>query len=76
MVLRCSSRRSLRELTVKKTGDSAGHSNEIEGTEDENLDLSRREAISRIGKFAIYTSPALLAMLTGEAYAQAFTGAA
>ena len=56
---------------MKKTRGLAGHSNEIEGTEDENLDLSRREAISRIGKFAIYTSPALLAMLTGEAYAQA-----
>ena len=31
---------------------------------------SRRQAIARLGKYAVYTAPALLAMLTGEARAQ------
>jgi hypothetical protein len=36
----------------------------------ENANWNRREALLKIGQFGIYTSPALLAMLTGEAYAQ------
>jgi hypothetical protein len=38
---------------------------------DESMDPSRREAILRIGRFAAYTAPGLLVMLTGTAYAQA-----
>jgi hypothetical protein len=34
------------------------------------VDNARREAIGRIGKFAAYTAPAMLAMLTGEVRAQ------
>jgi hypothetical protein len=37
---------------------------------DLEVDSARREAIGRIGKFAAYTAPAMLAMLTGEARAQ------
>ncbi len=37
---------------------------------DSQVDSTRREAIGRIGKFAAYTAPAMLAMLTGEAKAQ------
>lgn len=33
---------------------------------DSGVDSARREAIERIGKFAAYTAPAMLAMLTGE----------
>lgn len=36
---------------------------------DVAVDRARREAIGRIGKFAAYTAPAMLAMLTGEAKA-------
>jgi hypothetical protein len=36
---------------------------------DLEVDSARREAIGRIGKFAAYTAPAMLAMLTGEAKA-------
>jgi hypothetical protein len=32
---------------------------------DSGVDDARREAIQRIGKFAAYTAPAMLAMLTG-----------
>ena len=41
------------------------------GERDESVDPSRREVILQIGRFGAYTSPALLAMLTGTAYAQA-----
>jgi len=34
------------------------------------VDCARREAIERIGKFAAYTAPAMLAMLTSEVRAQ------
>jgi hypothetical protein len=34
------------------------------------VDGARREAIERIGKFAAYTAPAMLAMLTSEVRAQ------
>jgi hypothetical protein len=37
---------------------------------DSEVDSTRRAAIGRIGKFAAYTAPAMLAMLTGEARAQ------
>jgi hypothetical protein len=37
---------------------------------DVQVDSARREAIGKIGKFAAYTAPAMLAMLTGEARAQ------
>ena len=37
---------------------------------DPSVDTARREAIGRIGKFAAYTAPAMLAMLAGEARAQ------
>jgi hypothetical protein len=37
---------------------------------DSEVDGARREAIGRIGKFAAYTAPAMLAMLTGEVRAQ------
>jgi hypothetical protein len=37
---------------------------------DSKVDGARREAIERIGKFAAYTAPAMLAMLTGEVRAQ------
>ncbi|MDP1866508.1 MAG: hypothetical protein Q8L13_09235 [Bradyrhizobium sp.] len=37
---------------------------------DSQVDSARREAIGRIGKFAAYTAPAMLAMLAGEARAQ------
>jgi hypothetical protein len=33
---------------------------------DSEVDGARRKAIERIGKFAAYTAPAMLAMLTGE----------
>ena len=39
-------------------------------TNDPQTDSTRREAIGKIGKFAAYTAPAMLAMLTGEAKAQ------
>ncbi|MDO9562501.1 MAG: hypothetical protein Q7J60_12840 [Bradyrhizobium sp.] len=37
---------------------------------DLQVDSARREAIGKIGKFAAYTAPAMLAVLTGEARAQ------
>ena len=37
---------------------------------DLEVDGARREAIARMGKFAAYTAPAMLAMLTGEVRAQ------
>lgn len=36
-----------------------------------NTDSTRREAILKIGRFGAYTAPALLIMMTGNAYAQA-----
>jgi hypothetical protein len=36
---------------------------------DPAVDTARREAIGRIGKFAAYTAPAMLAMLTSQARA-------
>ena len=44
----------------------------IEGN-DESIDPSRREAIRQIGRFAAYTAPGLLVMLTGTAYAQSYS---
>jgi hypothetical protein len=38
---------------------------------EESMDPSRREAILQMGRFAAYTAPGLLVMLTGTAYAQA-----
>jgi hypothetical protein len=37
----------------------------------EDVDSERREAIRRLGKYAGYTAPALLALLTSQAAAQA-----
>jgi hypothetical protein len=37
---------------------------------EQNADEERREALRKLGKYAAYTAPAMLAMLTGEAYAQ------
>lgn len=37
---------------------------------DLQVDIARREAIGKIGKFAAYTAPAMLAVLVGEARAQ------
>jgi hypothetical protein len=37
---------------------------------DSEVDGARRKAIERIGKFAAYTAPAVLAMLTSEVRAQ------
>jgi hypothetical protein len=37
---------------------------------DSEVDGARRQAIERIGKFAAYTAPAMLAMLTSEVRAQ------
>ena len=42
---------------------------------DLQVDTARREAIGRIGKFAAYTAPAMLAMLTSEARAQGASNA-
>ena len=39
-------------------------------SKDSIIDEARRDAIRRVGKYAAYTAPALLAMLTGKAYAQ------
>mgnify|MGYP003382074669 CR=1 FL=1 len=39
-------------------------------TPDARVDSARREAIGKIGKFAAYTAPVMLAVLTGEARAQ------
>jgi hypothetical protein len=41
---------------------------------DSQVDSARREAIGRIGKFAAYTAPVMLVMLTGEARAQGASG--
>jgi hypothetical protein len=37
---------------------------------DSEVDGARRQAIERIGKFAAYTAPAMLAMLSSEVRAQ------
>jgi hypothetical protein len=44
-------------------------------TTEPAVDTARREAIGRIGKFAAYTAPAMLAMLTSEARAQGASNA-
>jgi hypothetical protein len=50
------------EQKTDRQDDSAATDSEVDG--------ARREAIGRIGKFAAYTAPAMLAMLTGEVRAQ------
>jgi hypothetical protein len=47
---------------------------DVPAATDSQVDDARREAIGKIGKFAAYTAPALLAMLTGEARAQGLSG--
>jgi hypothetical protein len=42
---------------------------------DLQVDNARREAIRRLGKFAAYTAPAMLAMLASETKAQGASGA-
>jgi hypothetical protein len=54
------------------TEQKAEHGQNDQATGPE-VDSARREAIGRIGKFAAYTAPAMLAMLTSEARAQVFS---
>jgi hypothetical protein len=54
---------------MRKIEQKTDRENDLAATDSE-LDGARREAIQRIGKFAAYTAPAMLAMLTGEARAQ------
>jgi hypothetical protein len=57
-------------MTSEESKD--GSQNLPAGTEvtDSQVDGARREAIGRMGKFAAYTAPAMLAMLSGEVRAQ------
>ena len=54
-------------VSMQKTEQKADCQDDPAATE---VDGARREAIERIGKFAAYTAPAMLAMLTGEVRAQ------
>jgi hypothetical protein len=51
------------------------NSGELAGTDtkDKQVLQDRRDAMRKIGRFSAYTAPALLALLTGEAYAQGDT---
>jgi len=40
---------------------------------DESVDQSRRDALQMIGRFGAYTAPGMLALMTGQAYAQGST---
>jgi|GEM_PF-3585455 len=37
---------------------------------DDPVDQSRRDALKVIGRFGAYTAPGMIAMMTGQAYAQ------
>jgi hypothetical protein len=54
---------------MQKIEQNTDHQDDPAATVSE-VDGARRQAIGRIGKFAAYTAPAMLAMLTSEVRAQ------
>jgi hypothetical protein len=38
----------------------------LEGAMENHEDLSRRDALAKLGKFAAYTAPAMMVLLTSE----------
>jgi hypothetical protein len=54
-----------------KSIESKTDSKDDPAASDSQVDGARREAIGKIGKFAAYTAPAMLAMLASEKKAHA-----
>ena len=53
------------DQSEKKEPDSVG---------DDAVDVPRREALARLGRYGAYTAPALLGMLISRSHAADFSG--